>query len=84
MLQFGALFAASTSVPQKKKKKEACGCFLFSIISGQRLGHILTGAVSLLLKEEKKKIPPDILYPSSYCACCLVSQLVRHLHCWTL
>lgn len=27
--------------------------FVLSRISGQRLGHILTGAVSLLLKEQK-------------------------------
>lgn len=56
MLQFGAVFAASTSVPKKKKKKKRRGMWMFFVlsrISGQRLGHILTGAVSLLLKEQK-------------------------------
>lgn len=53
MLQFGALFAASTSVPKKKKKGGMWMVFVLSRISGQRLGHILTGAVSLLLKEQK-------------------------------
>jgi hypothetical protein len=56
-----ALFAASTSVPKKKKKKKRhvdVFCSLNNI--WQRLGHILTGAVSLLLKE-KKTNPPDII-----------------------
>jgi len=29
--------------------------FVLSIISGQRFGHILTGAVSLFAQREKKK-----------------------------
>lgn len=71
------------SSQKKKKKKRHVDVFCSLNNIWQRLGHILTGAVSLLLKEKKKQILL-ILYPSNYCACCLVSQLVRHLHCWTL